>query len=217
MINYYKFIEKFYNLITKRILGGGRQRNKTEVITLTKAETKTLLESLAEVPDHRVGNAIKYSLRDILFLGMFAILCGAETYTGIQVFSELHLEELQQNLELPHGVPSHDVFGDVFSRVDLKAVEKCFQIFYAEYAESDILPQDKAMLKQASRYAETNEKEHGRMEKNECWLFDDAEWFMTHHDWLFLHCVAVIHSIHTMLDTGEVSTVFRYFIFGFVN
>ena len=31
MINYYKFIEKFYNLITKRILGGGRQRNKTEV------------------------------------------------------------------------------------------------------------------------------------------------------------------------------------------
>ena len=127
MINYYKFIEKFYNLITKRILGGGRQRNKTEVITLTKAETKTLLESLAEVPDHRVGNAIKYSLRDILFLGMFAILCGAETYTGIQVFSELHLEELQQNLELPHGVPSHDVFGDVFSRVDIKAVENFFR------------------------------------------------------------------------------------------
>ena len=64
-----------------------------------------------------------------LFLGMFAILCGAETYTGMQVFGELHLEELRQYLELPNGVPSHDVFGDVFSRVDIKAVEKCFQIF----------------------------------------------------------------------------------------
>ncbi len=60
---------------------------------MTKAETKTLLQLLEEVPDHREGNAIKYSLRDILFLGMFAILCGAETYTGMQVFSELHLEE----------------------------------------------------------------------------------------------------------------------------
>ena len=50
---------------------------------MTKAETKTLLQLLEEVPDHREGNAIKYSLRDILFLGMFAILCGAETYTGI--------------------------------------------------------------------------------------------------------------------------------------
>ena len=72
------------------------------MITLTKVETKTLLQLLEEVPDHRIGNAIKYSLRDILFLEMFAILCGAETYTGIPFFSELHLEELRQYLELLH-------------------------------------------------------------------------------------------------------------------
>ena len=99
----------------------------SEKKTLTKEETKTFLELLAEVPEHRKGNAIKYSLRDILFLGMFAILCGAETYTGMQVFSELHLEELRQYLELPNGVPSHDVFGDVFSRVDIKAVKSAFK------------------------------------------------------------------------------------------
>ena len=74
---------------------------------MTKAEAKTLLQLLEDVPDHRVGNAIKYSLRDILFLGIYAILCGAETYTGMQVFTELHLEELQQYLELLNGVPSH--------------------------------------------------------------------------------------------------------------
>ena len=254
---------------------------------MTKTETKTFLELLAEVPDHRVGNAIKYSLRDVLFLGIFAILCGAENYTGMHVFSEMHLEELRQYLELTHGVPSHDVFGDVFSRVDMKGVEKCFQIFIESikegenkdqavaldgktirrsgnkehkaahietaflsdlelvlgqmateeksngltaipklleilaltkctvtidamgthrdiaeaihdkgadyilpvkenqplllddiklYAESDVLPQDKDVLKQAYRYAEVNEKGHGRIEKRECWLFDDAEW-----------------------------------------
>ena len=66
----------------------------SEKKTLTKEETKTFLELLAEVPEHRKGNAIKYSLRDVLFLAVFAILCGAETYTGMAVFSELHKERI---------------------------------------------------------------------------------------------------------------------------
>lgn len=293
---------------------------------MTKAEQKTLLQLLAEVPDHREGNAIKYSLRDILFLGIFAILCGAETYTGMQMFSELHLEELRQYLELPHGVPSHDVFGDVFSRVDTKAVEKCFQIFIegikeeegenqdrvvaldgktvrrssskehkaahietaylsdleivlgqmateeksneltaipkllemlaltkctvtidamgthrdiAEaihekeadyilpvkdnqplllediklYAETDVLPLKKAELAKVGRYAETNDKGHGRIEKRECWLFDEAEWLQQRHDWPFLNGVAVLRSTRTILATGETSSMLRYFIY----
>lgn len=294
------------------------------VITLTKAETKTLLQLLAEVTDHRVGNAIKYSLRDILFLGIFAILCGAETYTGMQMFSELHLEELRQYLELPHGVPSHDVFGDIFSRVDTKAVEKCFQIFVENikggenqdrvvaldgktirrsgnkehkathietaylsdleivlgqmvteeksneltaipqllemlaltectvtidamgihrdiaeaihkkgadyilpvkenqplllediklYAETDILPQKKAELKKVGRYAETNNKGHGRIEKRECWLFDEAEWLEQRHNWPYLNGVAVLRSTRTILGTGETSSILRYYIY----
>ena len=61
--------------------------------TLTKEETKTFLELLAEVPEYRKGNAIKYKLEDILFLGIFAILCGANSYTGMALFSELHREE----------------------------------------------------------------------------------------------------------------------------
>ncbi len=103
----------------------------TEVImmAMTKAETKTLLALLEEVPDYRKGNAIKYSLRDVLFLGIFAILCGADTYTGMSTFCELHLEALRKYLELTQGVPSHDVFGDIFSRVDKSAVSQCFQLF----------------------------------------------------------------------------------------
>lgn len=101
--------------------------------TLTKEETKTFLELLAEVPEYRKGNAIKYKLEDILFLGIFAILCGANSYTGMALFSELHREELKKYLTLENGTPSHDVFGDVFSRVDKKAVEECFKIFLRQY------------------------------------------------------------------------------------
>lgn len=105
---------------------------------MTKAETKTFLELLGEVPDHRQGNAIKYSLRDVLFLATFAILCGAETYTGMQTFSELHIGELRKYLELPQGVPSHDVFGDILSRVDIKAVNECFRIFTESLKEGEV-------------------------------------------------------------------------------
>ena len=85
---------------------------------MTKEEQKTFLELLAEIPEFRKGNAIKYSLRDVLFLAIFAILCGADTYTGMHTFSELHIQELRKYLELPEGIPSHDVFGDIISRVD---------------------------------------------------------------------------------------------------
>ena len=96
---------------------------------MTKEEQKTFLELLAEIPEFRKGNAIKYSLRDVLFLAIFAILCGANTYTGMQTFSELHIKELRKYLELPEGIPSHDAFGDILSRVDIQAVNECFRIF----------------------------------------------------------------------------------------
>ena len=105
---------------------------------MTKAETKTFLELLAEVPEHRKGNAIKYSLRDVLFLAIFAILCGAETYTGMETFSRMHEKELRKYLELPHGIPSHDVFGDILSRVNIGAVNECFRIFTDNLREENI-------------------------------------------------------------------------------
>lgn len=291
---------------------------------MTKAETKTLIQLLAEIPEHRKGNAIKYALKDVLFLGIFAILCGAETYTGMQTFSELHLEELRKYLELPNGVPSHDAFGDIFSRVDKAAVGECFRIFTESikqgegtdyvvaldgktirrsenrehkashietaylsdleivlgqvaieeksneltaipkllemlalkqctvtidamgthrdiasaicakeadyilpvkenqsnlledirlYAEEDVLPMEKTDLQSQRRYACTTDKGHGRIEKRECWLFDDADWLAERHDWPGLKGAAVISSTRTMIKTGDTSTVYSYFIY----
>ena len=291
---------------------------------MTKAETKTFLELLAEVPEHRKGNAIKYSLRDVLFLGIFAILCGAETYTGMETFSKLHINELRKYLELPHGIPSHDVFGDILSRVDIAAVNECFKVFTESiktqnlqdpvvaldgktirrsqsadrkafhietaylsdmeivlgqvtvneksneitaipellkmltiknstvtidamgthdsiakavrdkkadyilpvkenqpsllediqlYAENEVLSEKKAVLKAAQRYAIQSNKGHGRIEKRECYLFDSVNWLNERHTWTDLNGVAVLRSTRTMADTGETSTVDRYFIY----
>jgi len=46
----------------------------------------------------------------------------------MHTFSELHLEKLRKYLELPNGVPPHDVFEDIFSRVVTAAVGTCFKL-----------------------------------------------------------------------------------------
>ena len=291
---------------------------------MNKAEEKTLLALLAEVPDHRKGNAIKYRLRDVLFLAIFAILCGAETYTGMHTFCELHIEELRKYLELPNGIPSHDIFGDIISRVDIRAVNECFQIFTEQiqmkemkdavvaldgktirrsqskkhrafhietaylsdmeivlgqvvvdeksneitaipellkmlalegstvtidaigthsdiaeavreagaeyilpvkenqptmlddiqfYAKNEVFTEKRAALEKEGRYAVQNNKEHGRIEKRECYLFDHVDWMKDQYPWKDLNGVAVIRSTRTIVETGETSTVDRYFIY----
>ena len=67
-----------------------------------------------------------------------SILCGAETYTGMESFCEVHFEELGKYVMLK-SVLSHDVFGDIFSRVDAAGAGKCFELFTDMLRESLIM------------------------------------------------------------------------------
>ena len=94
---------------------------------------QNLLELLSEIEDYRKGNAIRHNLFDILTIGIFAILCGANTFTGMQEYGKLHEAEFRKFLELPHSIPSHDVFRNVFSRVDVKSVSRCFEFWTKQW------------------------------------------------------------------------------------
>jgi predicted transposase YbfD/YdcC len=126
---------------------------------LTKAERKTFLELLGEVKDHRKGNAVRYRLQDILFVGIVSILCGAETYTGMESFCEVHFEELGKYVTLK-SVPSHDVFGDIFSRVDVAGVGKCFELFTDTLQESLILRDELVVALDGKTVRRSGSKQH---------------------------------------------------------
>lgn len=87
---------------------------------------KTLIELLSEVEDYRTGNSIRHNLKDVLLIGLLCIICNGDTYTDMELFGETHEEMLRSFLELPYGIPSHDTFGDIFSRLDPGQVTKCF-------------------------------------------------------------------------------------------
>lgn len=64
-----------------------------------------LLGSFAIVHDPREENKRKHKLFDILLMSLCAVICGAEG------FARSKQEWLEQFLELPHGIPSHDTFA----------------------------------------------------------------------------------------------------------
>ena len=94
---------------------------------MNKTETKLFLELLDEIPEHRQGNAIRHNLVDILTIAILAILCNANTLTGMEQFGKTHEAELREFLELPKGIPSHDTFGDVLARLEQTTLENVFR------------------------------------------------------------------------------------------
>jgi len=88
-----------------------------------------IFEIFEGVPDPRTpDHAFKHLLIDVLCIALCAILSGAETFVDMEdygVAKESWLRE-RLGLELPHGIPSHDTFNRLFSRLDPKAFEACF-------------------------------------------------------------------------------------------
>jgi predicted transposase YbfD/YdcC len=80
------------------------------------------------VPDPRDVNA-HHDLRDMLFIALAAMLCGAESCVEMAEFGSEREALLRTILELKHGIPSHDTFSRVFRLLDPVALENAFTRF----------------------------------------------------------------------------------------
>ena len=86
-----------------------------------------LLRFFGGLEDPRMDRTKLHSLSDILVLTICAVICGADEWTEIELFSKSKSKWFETFLALPNGFPSHDTFGRVFSRLDPKQLEQCFQ------------------------------------------------------------------------------------------
>lgn len=84
------------------------------------------LERFAVIPDPRTGNRKAHKLIDIITIAIIATLCGEDDWVGIEEFGLAREEWFRKFLELPHGIPSHDTFGRVFSLISPEAFEQAF-------------------------------------------------------------------------------------------
>jgi len=89
--------------------------------------SETFLRHFEAVEDPRMDNHNRrHNFHDILVITILGAICGADNWSEICHFAESKIDWLKSFLELPNGIPSHDTFGRVFSKIDPHEFEECF-------------------------------------------------------------------------------------------
>ena len=86
-----------------------------------------ILHHFAAVQDPRDARFITHLLGDVLTIALCATLSGAKSFEDIAAFGrskEAWLRTL--GLALPHGIPSHDTFRDLFRHLAPTVFQDCF-------------------------------------------------------------------------------------------
>jgi len=91
-----------------------------------KTVTPTFIDYFADLTDPRIEDRCHHKLIDILFIAVCAVICGADTFTDMEEFGISKQAWLQQFLDLPNGIPSHDTFGRVLARLKPSEFQRCF-------------------------------------------------------------------------------------------
>jgi len=86
----------------------------------------SLVAHLSIIKDPRIDRTKKHNLIDILTIAICAVIANAESWDDIEDFGLLREDWFRSFLELPNGIPSHDTFARVFSRLDPKQLQAAF-------------------------------------------------------------------------------------------
>jgi predicted transposase YbfD/YdcC len=78
----------------------------------------SFVDFFASLPDPRLDRKKRHELIEIFVVALCGVLTGAEGWTEIEQFGKVKLRWLRRFIRLRNGIPSHDTFGRVFSRID---------------------------------------------------------------------------------------------------
>lgn len=93
-----------------------------------------------------------YPLNEILFLTISAVISGADSWTMIQEFGNSKLEWLRKFFPYEKGIPSHDVLGKLFAKLNSKEFSKCFTNWInsiSDYTKGEVVAIDGKTARQS--------------------------------------------------------------------
>jgi predicted transposase YbfD/YdcC len=95
-------------------------------ILMENKQIVSLEEIFGKIADPRIDRTKLHKLIDIIMIAICAVICGAEGWEEIEEFGKEKQEWLENMLELPNGIPSHDTISRVFSKINPQEFERCF-------------------------------------------------------------------------------------------
>lgn len=117
---------------------------------------EALMSYFAKVPDPRIARSRLHPLSSILIMSLCAVLCGAESFVGIEQFALGKEAWLKTFLDLPNGIPSHDTIGRVLSALNPTALGDAFREWVAAVAtltKGEVVAIDGKTLRRSFREA----------------------------------------------------------------
>ena len=102
---------------------------------MKKSQCGFVMDYFEGLDDPRIDRCKRHQLLDIITIAIRAVICGADSWVHVELFGKSKEEWFRTFLELPHGIPSHDTFGEVFSRLDLEQFQQCFMEWTRGVAE----------------------------------------------------------------------------------
>ncbi len=100
----------------------------------TKA-TPSILHHFTNIKDPRIDRQKRHLLPNIFFITICAVICGADDWSTVEEFGKSNEEWFTEQLDLEHGIPSHDTFGRVFSLIDTQQFSECFSRWVSDIAQ----------------------------------------------------------------------------------
>lgn len=83
-----------------------------------------IMEHFSNIDDPRIDRRKLHKLTDIITIAICAVIAGADTWEDIELFGDAKYFCFKQFLELANGIPSHDTFARVFTRIKERRISK---------------------------------------------------------------------------------------------
>ena len=79
-----------------------------------------------ELPEYRKRKVRKHPLLSIIFIALCAMLAGADAFTDMELWAIKYRKWLEERIDLPNGIPSHDTIRRFFELADKRVFFECF-------------------------------------------------------------------------------------------
>ena len=101
------------------------QQKQTDTLTEMNILNTSFFEHFANLEYPRIERSKEHLLKDIIAIAILAIISGADGWVAIEAYGHAKYEWLKSFLELANGIPSHDTFIRVFSRIEPEQFQEC--------------------------------------------------------------------------------------------
>jgi predicted transposase YbfD/YdcC len=93
---------------------------------MERSQPLAISHHFRDLPDPRLQRLCHHDFLDVIAIAICAVICGQHSWTAMELYGQTHHDWLKTFLRLPNGIPSHDTFRYIFSRLDPLAFQRCF-------------------------------------------------------------------------------------------